>query len=301
MGACATCRSNARFTDLDFTSRVNVRHSVLWSGALGRPTAARRSEPSMTLRLRSGPPRRLGSSSWRSAKPADCRVGTAVLRQDAKVAKSAKKGREKQRLLPWRFLASLGAMRPQPVVGVDLPPATLAESPLLLVLAQGQAGDQPRLGKRLRAKLVRVVGEQLSAQFDRRLHDGHGRFAGDHPAACKASGGRKLATETRRHGEARWGIRGDESDVPTRPDSARPPASVQVVRLIDGPLILRVSVPPWFQVFCLLPYPLPPLICTPVPPGPGRTGSARPPNRSRPVVPGRPDPLATGSSCTAAS
>ena len=43
-----------------------------------------------------------------SAKPADCRVDTVVLRQDAKVAKSAKKGREKQRLLPWRFLASLG-------------------------------------------------------------------------------------------------------------------------------------------------------------------------------------------------
>jgi hypothetical protein len=43
-----------------------------------------------------------------SAKPADCRVDTVVLRQDAKVAKSAKKGRAKQRLLPWRFLASLG-------------------------------------------------------------------------------------------------------------------------------------------------------------------------------------------------
>jgi hypothetical protein len=66
-----------------------------------------------------------------SAKPADCRLGTVVARQDAKVAKSAKKSREKQPLLPWRFLAllaSLGATRPQTVVGVNLPPATLAES-----------------------------------------------------------------------------------------------------------------------------------------------------------------------------
>jgi hypothetical protein len=45
-----------------------------------------------------------------SAKPADCRLGTVVARQDAKVAKSAKKSREKQRLLPWLFLAILGAL-----------------------------------------------------------------------------------------------------------------------------------------------------------------------------------------------
>ena len=32
----------------------------------------------------------------------------------------------------------------------------------LLVLAQGQAGEQLRLGERLRADLVRVVGEQLA-------------------------------------------------------------------------------------------------------------------------------------------
>jgi hypothetical protein len=34
-----------------------------------------------------------GNEQWLSAKTADCRLGTVVARQDAKVAKSAKKSR----------------------------------------------------------------------------------------------------------------------------------------------------------------------------------------------------------------
>ena len=44
--ACAACTSSARFIDLDLTGRPNARHGVLWSGAWGRPTVARRSEQS---------------------------------------------------------------------------------------------------------------------------------------------------------------------------------------------------------------------------------------------------------------